>query len=452
MQNNDKPALVPTEDKQAGEGLWYHCKAQYGVWSKNMLIALQRGVKGNKWFSLMDKVYAVQTLGMAWEKVQDNAGACGIDHMSIEHFAKDTQSRLLVLNKQLSEGFYKPMPVRRVYIPKAGSKQQRPLGIPCVKDRVVQTALKMVIEPIFEQEFSDNSYGFRPGRSCKDALREVEKHLKDGYTHVVDIDIQGYFDNIPHQALMRRVEEHVADGKVLGLIEGFLKQGIMSEGIEHKSEAGSPQGGVISPLLANIYLNPLDWMMSQQEVKIVRYADDIVILCKSEQASKHAHQQVQEWMNEAGLTLHPEKTHRVDMSKSGNCFEFLGYRFKRSSKGKLLRLVRDKSRSKLRDNVRWVTRRNNAHSMETIIHEKLNPILRGWFGYFKHVHVSELIELDQWIRMRLRSILRKRHGGKGRGRGTDHLKWKNCYFKQLGLCFLADSRAEHISLQKGATH
>lgn len=452
MQNNDKPAIVPTVDKQAGEGLWYHCKAQYGVWSKNMLIALQRGVKGNKWFSLIDKIYAERTLGMAWEKVQDNAGACGIDRMSIEHFAKDTQSRLLVLNKQLSEGSYKPMPVRRVYIPKAGSKQQRPLGIPCVKDRVVQTALKMVIEPIFEQEFSDHSYGFRPGRSCKDALREVEKHLKDGYTHVVDIDIQGYFDNIPHQALMRRVEEHIADGKVLGLIEGFLKQGIMSEAIEHKSEAGSPQGGVISPLLANIYLNPLDWMMSQQEVKIVRYADDIVILCKSEQASQHAHQQVQEWMDEAGLTLHPEKTHRVDMGQSGNCFEFLGYRFKRSSKGKLLRLVRDKSRSKLRENIRRVTRRNNAHSMETIIHEKLNPILRGWFGYFKHAHVSELKELDQWTRMRLRSILRKRHGGKGRGRGTDHLKWKNCYFKQLGLCFLADSRAEYISLQKGAPH
>jgi RNA-directed DNA polymerase len=452
MQNNDKPALVPTVDKQAGEGLWYHCKAQYGVWSKNMLIALQRGVKGNKWFSLMDKVYAERTLGIAWEKVQDNAGACGIDRMSIEHFAKDTQSRLLVLNKRLSEGSYKPMPVRRVYIPKAGSKQKRPLGIPCVKDRVVQTALKMVLEPIFEQEFSEHSYGFRPGRSCKDALREVEKHLKSGYTHVVDIDIQGYFDHIPHQPLMRRVKEHIADGKVLELVEGFLKQGIMSEGIEYKAEEGSPQGGVISPLLANIYLNPLDWLMSQQDVKIVRYADDIVILCKSEQASQNAHQQVNDWMNEAGLTLHPEKTHRVDMSEPGKSFEFLGYRFKRSSKGRLIRLVRDKSRNKLRDNVRRVTRRNNAHSMERIIDEKLNPILRGWFGYFKHVHISELKELDHWIRMRLRSILRKRNGGKGRGRGIDHLKWKNCYFKQLGLCFLADSQAEYISLQKGAPH
>jgi len=454
MQNKDKPAIVPTADKQAGEDLWYTHKAEYGVWSKSMLIALQRGVKGNKWFSLIDKVYAERTLGTAWAKVEDNAGACGVDHMSIAHFAKDTQNRLLALNKQLSEGTYKPMPVRRVYIPKPGSKEERPLGIPCVKDRVVQTALKMVLEPIFEQQFSDHSYGFRPGRSCKDALREVETHLRDGFTHVVDIDIQGYFDHIPHQPLLDRVKEHISDSRVLELVESFLTQGVMSEGIQYSTEEGSPQGGVISPLLANIYLNPLDWKMSRkpQEIKIVRYADDIIVLCKSDETSAQAHQQVESWMSEAGLTLHPEKTHRVDMGQAGASFEFLGYRFKRSNQGKLLRLVRAKSRKKLRENVCRVTRRNNAHSMETIIHEKVNPILRGWFGYYKHAHVSELRELDQWIRMRLRSILRKRKGKEGRGRGIDHVNWKNSYFKALGLYFLADSRAEYISLRKGATH
>ena len=219
-----------------------------------MLKTLERGVKGNRWFSLIDKVVSERTLGIAWEKVESNAGACGVDNTTVRHFAKDSQRRLLTVREQIREGRYHPRPVRRVMIPKPGSSEKRPLGIPTVTDRVVQTAVKLVIEPIFESEFAPASYGFRPGRGCKDALREVERHLREGQNHVVDVDIKGYFDNIPHDSLMRLVKQHIADSKVLGLIEKFLKMGVMEEGVIIDSDTGSPQGGIISPLLANIYL------------------------------------------------------------------------------------------------------------------------------------------------------------------------------------------------------
>lgn len=444
-----RPATVTaeTESKQAGEDLWETHKAERGIWTKPMLTALERGVKGNKWFSLIDKVCHARTLEMAWEKVKRNAGGCGIDNISIEFFKKDSLSRLLTVSEQLKEERYRPQPIKRKYIPKLGSSEKRPLGIPTVRDRVVQTALKLVIEPIFEKEFAPTSYGFRPGRGCKDALREVERLLRAGNTHVVDVDIKGYFDAIPHEKLMHLIEERISDGRVLDLIRQFLKQGIMEEGVETESIKGSPQGGVISPLLANIYLNPLDWLLAEKGLHVVRYADDFVILTSSADQAQNALTIVQEWMEEADLMLHPEKTQVVDMGIVDACLDFLGYTFKKTRKGKLIRLVREQSKKKLRASIKRYTKRANGKSMDEII-RKINPILRGWNGYYKHAFWNEPIELDKWVRMRLRSILRKRNKGRGRGRGRDHQKWKNRYFKELGLCSLVEARAEQVSLYK----
>ena len=447
MNREPKSTSVPKGDKQVEEDLWQRHGAERGVWTESMLIALDRGIKGNKWFSLIDKVRSERTLGIAWQKVQSNAGACGVDGIKVEFFAKDSQTRLLAVKERLTENTYQPKPIRRVHIPKPGSKETRPLGIPTVTDRVVQSAVKMVIEPIFEREFAPSSYGFRPGRGCKDALREVERLLRGGYPHVVDVDIKGYFDNIPHQALMTLVKERISDGKVLGLIEKFLKQGVLEQGVEIEPEKGSPQGGVISPLLANIYLNPLDWLLAELGFKSVRYADDIVVLASSAEAANQALEQLGRWAKQAQLTLHPEKTRVVDMTESRAYFDFLGYRFLRTAKGKLIRLVRPKSKKKLRHRLRKPTKRANGKCMVAIIAE-INPVLEGWFAYFQQARPCEHEEIDRWVRMRLRSILRKRHKGKGRGRGLDHFKWPNRYFENLGLFSLAHAREERMSLRE----
>ena len=453
MNREEPSAPVPARDKQAEEDLWHRHKAERGVWTEPMLAALARGLKGNKWFSLIDKVWSERTLELAWEKVKSNAGACGVDGITISRFAKDSQSRLLAVNEQLKRGTYQPKPVKRVWIDKPGSAEKRPLGIPTVTDRVVQAAVRMVIEPIFENRFAKHSYGFRPGCGCKDALRRVEELLHAGHTHVVDVDIKGYFDAIPHDRLMALVRERIADGRVLGLIEGFLKQGVIEGTDWHEAkEEGTPQGGVISPLLANIYLDPLDWLMAQSGFEMVRYADDMVVLCRSEEQAAAALSALKEWMEGAGLTLHPDKTRVVDMNQADSHFDFLGYRFKRSHRDRIIRLVRPKSLRKLRETIKPKTRRTNGKSMDAIAAD-LNRTLKGWYGYFKHVKPSQLGEIDGWIRMRLRSILRKRRGGKGRGRGRDHNRWPNRYFTNLGLfCLLEAREVEIASLRNGVNH
>jgi RNA-directed DNA polymerase len=451
MNRENKSALVPERDKQVEEDLWQRYGAEREVWTEPMLIALERGIKGNKWFSLIDKVRSERTLGTAWEKVRSNAGACGVDGVKVEFFAKDSLKRLLAVKEHLTKNTYKTKAIRRVEIPKPGSKEKRPLGIPTVTDRVVQSAVKMVIEPIFEREFAPNSYGFRPGRGCKDALREVERLLRGGYPHVVDVDIKGYFDNIPHEALLTLVKERISDGRVLDLIEKFLRQGVLEEGIELESEKGSPQGGVISPLLANIYLNPLDWMLKELGIKSVRYADDIVMLTQSASDANSALETLRAWVTEAQLTLHPEKTRLVDMTQDRASFDFLGYRFLRTKKGKFIRLVRPKSKQKLRQSLKRPTKRANGKSMEAII-AIINPKLKGWFAYFQQAGIYEHQAMDKWVRMRLRSILRKRHKGKGRGSGKDHFKWPNRYFENLGLFSLAHAREELMSLRRGANY
>lgn len=409
--------------------------AEPGVWTQRMLMALARGLKGNQWFSLIDKVYAERTLELAWAKVKSNAGGSGVDNITIARFAKDCPRGLLDLKEQLRKASYQPRPVKRVWIPKPGTKEKRPLGIPTVRDRVVQTALRMVIEPIFEHRFAEHSYGFRPGRGCKDALRRVQSLLEEGYTWIVDADLKAYFDTIPKDRLMSRVKERIADTRVLTLIRSYLDQGVMEELTLHEpAERGTPQGAVISPLLANIYLDPLDHLLAANGVQMVRYADDFILLCRSEDEAKAALTHVQTWVSENGLTLHPEKTHIVDATQPGG-FDFLGYHFERGYKW-----PRRKAIVRLKDKVRELTPRTSGKSMEETI-TKLNDTLRGWFGYFQDSHRTTFPELDSYIRGRLRSILRKRAGKRGRGRGIDHQQWQNHYFTELGLFSLTQAHA-----------
>jgi len=335
----------------------------------------------------------------------------------------------------LKEGQYQPQAIKRVWIPKPGSREKRPLGIPTVQDRIVQAALRQAIEPIFEREFAEHSYGFRPERGCKDALRRVEKLLDEGKTWIVDADLKSYFDTIPHSQMVVRVEEKIADGRILKLISQFLKQGVLNEGKELEPEAGTPQGGVVSPLLANIYLNPLDHMMEQAGYEMTRYADDLVIMCQSEAEARQALELLQQWTAQAGLKLHPDKTRVVDATAPGG-FDFLGYHFETGRK----RPSR-KSLKKFKDAIRSITKRNNGQSLERII-TGLNRILKGWFEYFKHSHYYIFSSIDSWIRMRLRSILRRRQGRRGRGRGRDHQRWPNAYFEAHGLFSLASAHAQ----------
>jgi len=437
-QQADRPATVSarTGAKQAGEirSRWEWVEAS--VWTEPMLTALERGVKGGKWFALIDKVWNESNLYAASLRVVGNAGSAGIDGQSVRDHWQQRCQELETLGRELRAGSYQPRPAKRVWIPKPGRTEKRPLGIPIVRDRVAQTALCNVMEPIFEREFAEHSYGFRPGRGCRDALRRVTELLDRGYVHVVDADIQGFFDAIDHEVLMSRVGEKIADGRVLGMIEGYLKAGVMDtlKGWG-PTERGTPQGAVISPLLANIYLNPLDHLMAAQGYEMVRYADDLVVLCQSQEQAERAKNQLTEWMEANGLTLHPEKTRVVDASQRGG-FDFLGYHFERG-----YHWPRQKSLDKLKDAIRRSARRANGKSMEMII-AKINPKLKGWYGYFKHSHRTTFRPLDEWVRMRLRSILRKRSRRRGRGRGADHRRWPNAYFGALGLFSLEAAHAK----------
>jgi RNA-directed DNA polymerase len=426
---------VPAGAKQGAETHgqnWTWVEAS--VWKERMLAALGHGVTGGKWYSLIDKVYRRETLKVAWRKVAANAGAAGVDGQSVEQFAAREQIYLQELEDSLKAGRYQPLAVRRVEIPK-GAGKLRPLGIPAVKDRIVQTAVKLVIEPIFEREFRDMSYGFRPGRGCKDALREVDRLLKDGYTHVVDADLRSYFDTIPHAPLMERVGERVSDGRLLELIEAFLHQDIV-KGLERWTPVGgTPQGAVISPLLANIYLHPLDCHMRERGYRMVRYADDFVVLCRSAAQAQAALAEVQAWVEANGLSLHLDKTHVGDCREPGQGFEFLGYRFEAGR-----RWVRNKSVKAVRDRIRTRTGRTRGDSVGRIIAD-LNPMLKGWFAYFKHAQPRTFSGMDGFIRRRLRAILRKQEKRPGRGRTlADHIRWPKTFFADMGLFTMTEAR------------
>lgn len=407
-----------------------------GVWTDRMLTALENGVKGGQWFSLIDKVYAESTLYSAGRYVTSKPGkAAGVDHVTPRRFQRNLLENTRRLSASLRDGRYRPQKIRRTWIPKPGGREKRPLGIPTVRDRVVQTALLRVIEPIFERVFAEQSYGFRPRRGCKDALRRVDQLLKAGYVHVVDADLKSYFDTIPHKKLMERVKEKISDSRVLELIEMYLKQGVL-DGLENWTpEAGSPQGAVISPLLSNIYLNPLDHLLAEAGLEMVRYADDLVILCKTPSDAACALQLVQTWVAENGLTLHPEKTRVVDSTRTS--FEFLGYRFIKHR-----RYPRRKSQQKFKDAIRAKTRRTNGRSLTCIIGD-VNRTMVGWFEYFQHTSATSFRPLDQFVRQRLRAILLKRLKRKLRGppRGTSYTRWTIAYFDERGLFNLTTALA-----------
>jgi RNA-directed DNA polymerase len=406
------------------------------VWTDRMVSALENGVKGGVWYSLMDKVYAPATLAAAWEKVRGNGGAAGVDGQSIERFAMHASDYLAELSQALRVNEYRPAAIRRVEIPK-GDGRTRPLGIPTVKDRIAQTAVKFVLEPIFEAQFHAASYGFRPGRGCKDALRAVDEHLRSGHCFVVDADLKSYFDTIPHEQLMERVRTRISDGRVLELIRSWLLQDILAGCERWTPTGGTPQGAVISPLLANLYLHPLDELMASRGLSMVRYADDFVVLCRSLEEAQAALVLIRAWVGGNGLSLHPDKTHVGDCRIKGQGFEFLGYRFEAGQ-----RFVRKKSLDRLKDKIRARTGRKSGVSLAVTV-EGLNPILKGWFGYFKHASRWVHVEIDGFVRRRLRARLRKQEKRPGFGScHNDNKRWPNTFFAAAGL-FALETAWQH---------
>ncbi len=402
-----------------------------------MLEALATGVGGGKWHSLYDKVWKLANLKVAWERVKANKGRGGVDRVSIAEFSRNAEERLIGLAEALRTRTYKPLPVRRAYIPKPGSSEKRPLGIPTILDRVVQTALRNVIEPIFEYEFDPSSYGFRPKRGCHGALAEIERLLADGYVHVVDVDIRKYFDTIPHKGLMQEVARKIADGSVLDLIEAYLNQGVLEELKLWTPERGTPQGAVVSPLLANVYLHPVDVAMRTAGYKLIRYADDMVVLCHTRQEAEAALARLGELLAARSLELHPDKTRLAHLMERPG-FQFLGYVFYDK-----YRDPRQSSQNKLRASLRDKTKLTSGNSLVEII-KSLNATLRGWFHYFKFCSANcwAWERIDKWTRFRLRALLDKRRKDvrkKRRGRGHAHLRWPNAYFAEHGLFSLVSA-------------
>lgn len=432
-ETEQKLSAVPNKAKREREAPPRWAWTEPAVWTERMLDALETGVKGGKWYTLIDKVWTLSVLEAGWARVRRNGGSAGVDRQSIEQFGSRSTEELIKLSEQIRTDRYEPQPTRRVWIPKPGSSEKRPLGIPTVRDRIAETALRMTIEPIFEKKFAECSYGFRPKRGTKDALRKVQAYLDAGHTWVVDVDIQRYFDTIPHQKLMKEIEQEVADRRVLRMIERCLKRGVLETTKSYAAlEEGTPQGSVISPLLANIYLHPVDEEMERRGYGIVRYADDCVVLCRTQVEAEQAMGTLRELVAERELTLHPEKTKLVDATLPGG-FDFLGYHFEQGK-----RYPRKKSLRKLKNAIREQTIRNNGYSLSTII-KRLTAILRGWFEYFKHSRPFNFERLDMFVRRRLRTILRKRERRRGLGRGWDHRRWPNAYFQQMGLFSMVEA-------------
>jgi RNA-directed DNA polymerase len=447
-QNNEQqPTSVAATPQQAGEARDPWWWVERTVWTEHMLTRLTSGESADRvWFRLWDKTYAPANLDRAFGKVWRKGGSAGADAQTVRHFARHAQAELAWLHAQMRAGEYRPQPVRRAWIPKPGSQEQRPLGIPAVRDRVVQAALRHVLEPIFETEFAEHSYGFRPGRGAKDALRRVDTLLKAGHDWVVDADLKSYFETIPQDRLLALVKARVADGRVLALVESFLRAGVLEESKGWQpTERGTPQGGVISPLLANLYLDPFDQQMARAGWEMVRYADDFVILCRSEAEAQTALSQVRAWVREAGLVLHPEKTRIVNAAQPGG-FDFLGYHFERGMKW-----PREKSFKKLKERLREKTPRLAGCELKAIIRD-VNRSLRGWYGYFQHSKDNVFTTVDGYVRRRLRSLLEKRRGYTRQGLGRAHQRWPNQWFAKQGLLSLAELHEFTRIIVKLRTH
>jgi len=429
------PSAVPATAPQDGEIRARWAWVEPTVWTERMLTTLETGIEGGKWFRLIDKVWSPKNLESSLQKVVTKGGSAGVDNQSARQIEIHKDQTIAKLEQELRASQYQPQAVKRVWIPKPGSKEKRPLGVPTLRDRIVQGALLHVMEPIFERDFAPQSYGFRPGKGCKDALRRVDELLKSGYHWVVDADLKSYFDSIPQEGLLERIRAKIADGRVLKLVAQMLEAGVMDsvKGWQ-PTEQGTPQGAVVSPLLSNIYLDELDWQMALKGFEMVRYADDFIVLSRTQEQAQEALERVKDWVEANGLKLHPIKTRLVDASLAGG-FDFLGYHFERGMKW-----PRKKSMDKLKDTIRKKTRRTDGRSMRAIC-EDLSRTLRGWFEYFKHSKANVFEPLDGYMRGRLRSILRKRRKKKGRGRGKDHQCWPNAYFSTMGLYSLKQAHA-----------
>lgn len=358
----------------------------------------------------------------AFRNVRRNRGAAGIDKVSIVMFEANLEPNLLALMRDLKKGLFQPLPLRRVHIPKAPG-QTRPLGIPAVRDRVAQEVLRQLLSPLFERVFHDDSYGFRPGRDCHMAVRRVLELHRLGHTAVLDADIQGFFDNIPHSVIMAGVAAEVADGNILRLVEKFLKAGVIEDGVFQPTRLGTPQGGVISPLLANIALNGLDWHRHEHDLRFVRYADDFVVLATSPAQVHEAHDLVQRYLTSIGLALSAEKTKRTRFRDG---FAFLGFTLSSWTV-----TMRPKAVEKFKTKVRELTPRH--HNLDAEVVQKLNRVTRGTANYFatSFSRCADLFRtLDRWLRMRLRCMKYKR---KSR---TDNARFRLEHFRRLGVVFL----------------
>ena len=408
-------------------------RARYPRWTEEMVAALPRyRAEGRKWFQMYDKIADERTLRLAWERINARTAGearlrgAGVDGVNVEAFAVLAGSRLPVIAGELKAKTWKPTPVKRHWISKPGSNKKRPLGLPTIADKVVQEAVRGVIEPIWEEQFLDGSHGFRPGRSTDSACRMMEAHLEQGRVWVVDADISGCFDNISHKAIARLLERHLADGRVVWAIEAMLKAGVMQGWTLNRTSAGTPQGGVISPLLCNIVLHELDTRLQAGGIAWVRYADDFVLLCQTREQAEHALAVASQALGPLGLTLSPEKTRIVHLDEG---FDFLGWRYKgrqRWPRGKSVKAFRQKAKLK--------TRRNRPGSVETVCAE-LEPLLCGFFNYFRNGNSGGIFsQCIGWLRRRLRGMLRKRQYGKsGISTRLEHFAWPNAYFAAKGL-------------------
>lgn len=355
----------------------------------------------------------------AFKAVKKNRGAAGIDKVSIAMYESNLEANLLSLMKEIKKGIYHPKPLRRVYIPK-GNGKTRPLGIPTVKCRIAQEVLRRLINPVFDHRFHDNSFGFRQGRNCHQAVERLLQHAGQGYRFVVDVDIKGFFDNIPHKLIMESIAAKIADGNILDTIERLLNSGVMEEGKLYPTHKGTPQGGVISPLLANAVLDHLDWFLERSNSHFVRYADDFVVMCKTRSEAEKALEEIQSFLNGMGLETSPEKT-KVSHFSEG--FDFLGFSVKDCSVK-----MKDKSREKFKNRIRDITTR--SHNLNQEIVEKLNRVIRGTVNYFgttfSTMHYM-FTRLDKWIRRRIRCMKYKRIWN------TDNSRFKNKHIRKMGL-------------------
>ena len=362
----------------------------------------------------------------AWKAVKRNRGAAGIDKVSIKMFKANLDENLEALMRDLKTGSFQPKPLRRVYIPKDAKRTKfRPLGIPAVRDRVAQEVIRRLLEPIFEPLFHDNSFGFRPGRCCHQAVERVLSYHQQGDRVTLDADISGFFDNIPHRVIMKAVAQEVADGNILRLVEKFLQAGVMENGVFKPTTIGTPQGGVVSPLLANIALDHLDWRLHESGYRFARYADDFVVVCRTHRQAEQALALVEEVLAELGLSLSPEKT---KITSYGKGYEFLGFLLSSRS-----RRMRPKSLEKFKTKIRELTRRH--HNLDAKAVEKLNQVIRGTARYFATSFSTcrrHFLALDKWIRMRLRCMKLKRKSC------HDNYKLRMTFFKKLGLLNLCD--------------